>query len=103
MSATVLAGVIACGLAVLLHETRGDEGVSAERAVATAIAADLCVILQPAFLGSTGDGLISTRRDAAARLRAADAIRDGQSTNTMRPLARDGMDLTRARPLENPP
>ena len=103
MSATVLAGVIACGLAVLLHETRDDERASPERGAATAIATELCLILQPALFGTAGEPLMSTSRDAAARLRSADAIRNGRSTNTVRLLARYGMDLTRATPLENPP
>jgi hypothetical protein len=101
MSATVLAGVIACGLAVVLHETRGDERVSPERAAATAIAADFCVILQPALFGAPGERLISARRDAAARVRSVDTIRDGQSTNAVVPFAPNGTDLTRATPLES--
>src|SRR5262245_3126258 len=101
MSASVLAGVIACGLAVLLHETRGDERVSPERAIATAIATDFCVVLQPTLFGTTGERLISAGRDAAARVRSADAIRDGRSTKTVLPFAPDGTDLARAIPLES--
>ena len=67
MSTTVW--VIACGLAVLLHEPLSDEEAITARAVTAADAAELCAILPPAQLGIPGERLNSAGRDAAARRR----------------------------------
>ena len=71
MSTIVLAEVIACGLAVLLHEPLGDEQAITARAVTAAAAAELCAILPPAQFGIPGERLNSAGRDAAARRRIA--------------------------------
>jgi hypothetical protein len=81
----VLAGVIACGLAVLLHETRDDARFSPERAVATALAADLCVVLQPALFGDTGGQPISARNALATGRWSVGSTRDARSANAVLP------------------
>ena len=69
MSTTVLAGVIACGLAVLLHEPLKDDQAITARAVTAAVAAELCAILPTAHLVVPSERLNSAGRDAAARRR----------------------------------
>jgi hypothetical protein len=68
MATTVLAAVIACGLAVLLHEPLGDEDEQAikARTVTAAVAAELCAILPSAQLGIPGKRVNSAGPDAQA-------------------------------------